>query len=530
MNSASSIYLDCNATTPVLPLAKDAAVRAMDTLFGNPSSVHTEGLRAKALLNQARAAAARALGVTEEEVIFTSGATEAIQTAVFSALRSRPKVDGMKLLYGATEHKAVPTALKHWSKVLGLALEVVEIPVDATGRLDLASIQKHLPETLLLCTMAVNNETGVIQPLDPIEELILKINPEVLWLVDSVQALGKVKIKFGASCIHYAPFSGHKLYAPKGVGLLYVKKGSPFLPLIVGGGQESGFRSGTENLPGIAAFGAILDQLALFEKAQPSCFLSHDDLLKHRGTLKRELERAFPGLQWNSAFENSVPTTLNFSVPGVSSAELVSAFDATGLRVSAGSACSSGLTQPNAVLIAMGLSIERASSAVRMSFGPCTSLAEIEKACKAISQSAQNLKSLKTSGSSRLLTDLPEEVPCSQTVPWVEPTELLSFLSRSPGCAVLDVREPYEFASTINWVELGFSEQPRNLPFAKVDEFVKTCMEQGQKDQPYLILCRSGGRSDEVVRALRALGFTNVSSLKGGLVGLDFCQGSKSGI
>src|SRR4051812_29982308 len=234
----TELYLDANATSAVLPAAIDAAERTMRDLYGNPSSTHATGLKAKALLDGVRACATRVLGAGEGKVLFTSGATESIQTAVLSALcavrerRARGEPTGTLLVYGATEHKAVPESLAHWNRLLGLGLELLALPVDTQGRHDLACLRKLAPEAALVCTMAANNETGVISDLAGIEHVLA--GSAALWLVDGVQALGKLPLQLAATRIDYAPFSGHKLYAPKGVGLLYVRDGAPFTPLMVG--------------------------------------------------------------------------------------------------------------------------------------------------------------------------------------------------------------------------------------------------------------------------------------------------------
>eukprot|EP01034_Spumella_vulgaris_P040435 gene40435-50015_t len=239
------IYLDGNATSPVLPAAIAAAVRAMEHCYGNPSSSHTTGLQARALLDGARQRAVRLLGVEQGRLMFNSGATEGIQTAVLSALcalrerRDAGQAIGSLLVYGATEHKAVPEALAHWNRLLGLNLALGKLPVDSDGRHDLQALRAMLPQTAMLCTMAANNETGVLSDIAGIEELLEASGSGAYWMVDCVQALGKFRLRLARSRIDYAPFSGHKLYAPKGIGMLYVRQGTPFTPLIVGGGQES---------------------------------------------------------------------------------------------------------------------------------------------------------------------------------------------------------------------------------------------------------------------------------------------------
>lgn len=379
------IYLDSNATTPVLPQAVDAAVHAMRTLYGNPSSSHTAGLRARAMIESVRAMARAELGAPSGHMLFVSGATEGIQTAVLSALsalrerRERGSVRPCVLVYGATEHKAVPESLAHWNRVLGLNLELRALPVNDMGQHDLGVLAQWLPETALLCTMAANNESGAVSDLAAIERLLVQQRSQALWLVDGVQALGKLPMALSDSRIDYAPFSGHKLYAPKGIGLLYVREGAPYTPLMMGGGQEGGARSGTENMAGIAALGAVLGTLQ-----RGDTFCSNAVLMGYRNRVQASLEMAFPGVVFNTPLHHSLPTTLNFSVPGLRSRDLLDVFDAAGVRVSSGSACSAAKAQPSHVLAAMGLPAWRTTSAVRLSLGAMADEAWVGRACEAI--------------------------------------------------------------------------------------------------------------------------------------------------
>ncbi len=385
------IYLDANATTPVLPAARDAALAVMAESYGNPSSIHGAGLRARALLDEARACARRVLQAPSGRLLFNSGATEGIQTAVLSALTAlRARREGGEaipplLLYGATEHKAVPEALKHWNALLGLGLTMHAIPVGRDGRHDLAWLREHAPQAGLVCTMAANNETGVISDLDGIAAALR--GSGALWLVDGVQALGKLALKPIERGIDYAPFSGHKLYAPKGVGMLYVRDGAPFTPLQAGGGQEGGARAGTENMAGIAALGAVL---AALESGLG--FAQHGQMEVQREQLAAALRDAFPGLVFNAPFAHSLPTTLNFSVAGFSSRLLLDLFDAAGLRVSGGSACSAANAAPSYVLEAMGLPAWAAAAAVRLSFGAADTPEHIAEACTRIRDCAESLR------------------------------------------------------------------------------------------------------------------------------------------
>lgn len=385
-----TIYLDANATTYTHPLALQAAREAMELCFGNPSSTHITGLHARSFLESAREAARVAVGAASaDEIIFNSGATEGIQTAIFSVLtqlskkfRDNGKLERFRMLFGSTEHKAVPAALQHWANILNVPVEIEAIPVNSNGIFDQRFIAERISETALLCTMAVNNETGVIQPLAPLIEVLgSQAGQDCFWFIDGVQALGKVSLDLEKLGAHYACFSGHKLNAPKGIGFLYVRNGAPYTPLIVGGGQERGLRSGTENLPGAAAFGRILCAL---NDPLSDVFLSHTKQLEAQQKLIAALSDCFPTLQWNVDLKFCVSTTLNFSVEGVSSKELMNAFDAVGVRVSGGSACSSGKTSGSHVLEAMHLHKWRAQNAIRMSFGPADSMQDIDNACVAI--------------------------------------------------------------------------------------------------------------------------------------------------
>lgn len=377
------IYLDANATTPVCPAAQAAAMAVMAHGFGNPSSIHGSGLKARAVLEEARASARRVLGATTGQLCFTSGATEGIQTAVLSALSAlRRRRDAgesrvQTLLYGATEHKAVPEALKHWNALLGLHLPIVAIPVGRDGRHDLTWLRAQAPSAGLVCTMAANNETGVISDLDGIAQAL--VGSLALWLVDGVQALGKLSLKLDERRIDYAPFSGHKFYAPKGIGLLYVREGAPFTPLLTGGGQESALRGGTENMAGIAALGAVLNAWEGGSTFQPPAAL-----VQHRARLADALRDAFAGLVFNAPDDLSLPTTLNFAVPGLSAKLLLDLFDAARLRVSGGSACSAAKAMPSYVLQAMGLPAWQTEAAVRLSFGALDTPALIDEACQRI--------------------------------------------------------------------------------------------------------------------------------------------------
>ncbi|WP_077033605.1 aminotransferase class V-fold PLP-dependent enzyme [Pelomonas sp. KK5] len=484
------LYLDCNATTPVLPAARDAALAAMADTFGNPSSVHASGLKARELLDGVRAAARRVLGASAGRLMFTSGATEGIQTAVLSALCALRERPGRRLaLYGATEHKAVPEALRHWDAVLGLGLEIAPIPVDASGRHDLAWLRERLPAAGLVCTMAANNETGAISDLDGIAAL-MDAHPAALWLVDGVQALGKLNLKLDTRRIDYAPFSGHKLYAPKGIGLLYVREGAPFTPLMCGGGQEGGQRSGTENMAGIAALGAVLAALEAGE-----VFASGAAMQQHRERLAGAVGQAFPGVVFNAPLDPalSLPTTLNFSVPGVDSRRLQDLFDAAGLRISGGSACGAAKALPSYVLIATGVPEAQAAAAVRLSFGALDGDATIAAACERLRACGEALRELQA-----LAAELELDAAGARQL--------------APAPRLIDVRDADEVAEAPTPVA-------ETIPLAELEQQLPRLLAL-PAELPLLFLCRSGRRSLQAAALLRRSGRQRCFSLAGGLASL----------
>ena len=380
--SQSLIYLDANATTPVYSEIAKEVMHCMEVEFGNPSSSHITGLKAKRLMEDTRQLGKQLIGAEKGRLLFTSGATEGIQTSVVSALIAARThtIEKPVLLYGATEHKAVPNTLKHWNELLEINAEILAIPVDSKGILDHDFIAKHIKNALLICTMMVNNETGAAQDIPALDKVIRDNNPNVFWMVDCVQGLGKQALNLDKTSINYAPFSGHKLYAPKGIGFLYLSENAPLTPFIAGGGQESGARSGTENLPGIAGLKKLFE---LMLENTDSVFKSVDELNGYREQLASALSYTFDEIVFNNDFSVSVPTTINFSVANIAGSEVMNLFDAAGIRVSAGSACSSGAAS-SFVLDAMNLPAWQSGNAIRLSFGPMATTQEINDACQRI--------------------------------------------------------------------------------------------------------------------------------------------------
>jgi cysteine sulfinate desulfinase/cysteine desulfurase-like protein len=403
-----SVYFDCNSTTPLIGQASDAAIAALTQRYANPSSVHWEGCLAMEMRETARSRAATLIGCSPDEVVFTSGATESIHTAIFSALweaaerfRQNRAMDKRTLLYGATEHKVIPEALRHWVRILGLPFEVKAIPVDRNGQYSMRFLSAEIGRAYLICTMAVNNETGVIQQLDSIARSVAGETSPPLWLVDGVQALGKVATGFQTRPISYLALSGHKLHAPKGIGVLVARRTAPYHPLFVGGGQEQGRRSGTEPLPALAGLSEVLRILLLKDqkragkatsRPEAGAFADHRELESFRNQIVGALEAAFPGFSLNADSENCVPTTINFSVPGMSGVEVWLLLESQGVFVSSGSACQSSKQGFSHVLEAMGLELWRLASATRLSFGLTSKESDVQMGCHLISSAGVALR------------------------------------------------------------------------------------------------------------------------------------------
>ncbi|MDQ2989458.1 MAG: aminotransferase class V-fold PLP-dependent enzyme, partial [Pseudomonadota bacterium] len=395
----------------------------------------------------------------------------------------------------------------HWNGVLGTGLALHALPVDGAGlhRLDL--LRELAPRAAMLCTMAANNETGVVSDLAAIEALLADCAPGALWMVDSVQALGKLRLDLAATRIDYAPFSGHKLYAPKGVGMLYVRAGAPYTALMMGGGQEGGQRSGTENMSGIVALGAVLAALE-----EGTTFASPQQLAGFRDRLADALRQALPGIVFNTPFQHALPTTLNFSVGGLAGKQLLDLFDASGIRVSAGSACSASKAAPSYVLEAMGLPAWRSGAAVRLSFGPMADAQFIDAACQRLLRCGAALRA----ADAQPLPD-PAHVPADALTAigafTLAPDALADFLLAHPDACLIDVREAVEHA--VAGTRLWHGRRAENVPLSRLPQKAAEWMHGEQ--QPLVFFCRSGNRSAQAAVCMHRLGYHNAWHLAGGV-------------
>jgi cysteine desulfurase len=364
------IYLDWNATAPLRPEAREAMAAACD-LSGNPSSVHAEGRHARRLVEDARAGVARAAEALPRNVVFTSGGTEANALALTPGLRrdSAPSVE--RLLVSAIEHASVLAGGRFPADTIGM------IGVTSAGLLDLDRLRALLQNgpPALVSVMLANNETGAVQPVAEAAEIVHAAGG--LLHVDAIQALGKIPFDIKGLNADLITISGHKIGGPKGMGAVILAEGVRGLePLLRGGGQELGRRAGTENVAGIAGFGAAV------RAAMDSLENDAIRIENLRNRLEKGL-RQTPGAIVFSGDVPRLPNTTLFSVPGMRAETAVIGFDLEGIAVSSGSACSSGKVQPSHVLKAMGFGPEIAQGAVRLSLGWSTSSADIDRCLEA---------------------------------------------------------------------------------------------------------------------------------------------------
>ncbi|HHU33039.1 MAG: cysteine desulfurase NifS [Zhaonellaceae bacterium] len=354
------VYLDHSATTPVRKEVADLVLSYMTTNYGNPSSIHSFGREAKKALENAREQVAGLIGAKPEEIIFTSGGTEADNLAVIgTALANQKK--GKHLITSVIEHHAVLDSFKYLEKQ---GFEVTYIPVDEYGLVNPDHVAKAVKEqTILLSIMHVNNEVGTIQPIKEIAEIIKSKSQDIIIHTDAVQSVGKIPVDVNELKVDLLTASSHKIYGPKGVGCLYVRKGTKIEPRYFGGGQERKRRPGTENLPGIVGFGKAAE-LAKQELKQEMVKLS-----ELRDMLMDGILKTIPDVKINGDREKRIPGNVNVSIRYVEGEALLLSLDMKGIAASSGSACTSGSLDPSHVLLAMGIPHEIAHGSLRMTLG-----------------------------------------------------------------------------------------------------------------------------------------------------------------
>lgn len=373
------LYLDHNATTPLDPEVREAMLPWLENGFGNPSSVYGLGRRAAEALKEARERVAALVGADPSEIIFNSCGTEATNSAILSALAIDP--DRRHIITSAVEHSATVKLCEHLAT---RGYEITWLPVDKEGKLDPAKLEAAISsETAVISLLWANNETGVLFPTEKIASIALE--KKVPLHLDAVQAAGKVPINLSDLNVQYVSLSAHKLYAPKGVGALYVNRRARYTPLLRGS-QEDGRRGGTQNVASIVAFGKAAE-LAL--NHLPS---SPDQILALRDRFETTLLSSIEGARRNGAASPRLPNTSNLTFPGIEAETALLLFDKEGLCCSAGSACSSGSINPSHVLTAMGVSRDEARASLRFSFGRTTTEADIDRALEIIPRIVAKLR------------------------------------------------------------------------------------------------------------------------------------------
>lgn len=368
-------YLDNSATTRCYKEVADIVAKTMTEDFGNPSAMHLKGVEAEKYVKEAASMIAKTLKVQEKEIYFTSGGTESDNWALIGTALAHHR-QGKHIITTPFEHAAVSAPLE-WLSQQGF--EVTQIPVDDYGNLCLDKLKDAIREdTILVSTMFVNNETGAVVPVEKVGRIVHVKNPKTVYHVDAIQAYGKYKIYPKKLGIDLLAVSGHKIHGPKGIGFLYVNEKIKLNPLILGGGQQKGMRSGTDNVPGIAGLGAAAGKI----------YEDFDANVEHMRSLKLYLAQELGKIEQveinGPRPKEGAPHILNVSFLGVRSEVLLHSLEDMGIYVSAGSACSSHKRAGSASLGALGLSPERKESAIRFSFCEFTTKEEIDYTLEAL--------------------------------------------------------------------------------------------------------------------------------------------------
>jgi len=361
-----TVYFDNNATTQVAAEVLDTMLPYFRELYGNPSSMHTFGGQVGQKIRAAREQVAALIGASPDEIIFTSCGSESDNTAIHSALATQP--DKKHIITSRVEHPAIRALCAHLQTQ---GYRITELPVDKSGLLDLENLEKSLTaDTAIISLMWGNNETGVIFPVEKAAEIAHERG--ILFHTDAVQAAGKIPINLKNNAIDMLSISGHKLHAPKGIGVLYVRKGTKFSPFLIGGHQERGRRGGTENAPSIAGLGKACE-LAAMNMEKENTFVK-----TMRDRLEKELLNRIPQSRVNGDRSNRLPNTTNISFEFVEGEAILLLMNELGICASSGSACTSGSLQPSHVLRAMGVPFTMAHGSIRFSLSIYNTEEEID--------------------------------------------------------------------------------------------------------------------------------------------------------
>jgi cysteine desulfurase len=384
------VYLDHNSTTPLHPEVKKEMIRAME-VFGNPSSMHQFGREARKMVEQARGNIASFIGAKPEEIIFTASASEGNNTVLNTFVCPSDQCNSnhsyeKKIITTTIEH---PCVLETSKCLLNNNINVKFIEVDKYGKVKIDQLREELKKGPgLVSVMTANNEIGTIQDIKTISNIAHEYGS--FFHTDAVQAVGKIPIDVNELGIDFLTLSGHKIYGPKGIGALYVRKGVPFCPLIRGGHQEQGRRAGTENTLGIVGLGKAI------EMRKKEMEEEYQRLLNFKNKLKEGIESNIPDVKFNGYPTESLPNTLNVSFEGAEGEAIMLYLDLEGIAVSTGSACASGSLDPSHVILATGLSAEYAHGSIRMSMGRDTNESDINYVISVLPQIIKRIRKMST--------------------------------------------------------------------------------------------------------------------------------------
>lgn len=360
------IYVDNNATTKVAPEVFEAMLPYLQEDYGNPSSMHTFGGKVDRNIKEARTSVASLLGAAPEEIVFTSSGTESDNTAIWAAIQSNP--DKKHIITSRVEHPAVKNLFEYLSKN---GYRVTFIPVDSKGSLDMDYLYENLTDnTAIVTIMWANNESGVIFPIEKISQIVKERG--AVFHTDAVQAVGKIPIDLNKIDVDMLSLSGHKLHGPKGIGALYIRKGTKFSPFLIGGHQESGRRGGTENVASIVGLGKASELAAAYMEEE------NTRVKQLRNKLESEILKQIPNTIINGDRENRLPNTTNVSFEYVEGESILLMMDELGICASSGSACTSGSLEPSHVLRAMGVPFTAAHGSIRFSLSIYNTEEEID--------------------------------------------------------------------------------------------------------------------------------------------------------
>ena len=386
-----TVYMDHNATTPLHPEVKKKMTEALE-FYGNPSSLHSFGRKSRQYVEEARACVSEFIGAKPDEIIFVGSGSEACNTILSSVTcRSKkcdfdPNLIGSQIITTRIEHPAILGSAKCLAEQ---GVTIAYLDVDAVGKVDLEQLKRLLNDrTCLVSVMMANNEIGTYQDIGA----ICKITHDAgaLFHTDAVQAVGKTSIDVKESNVDFLSFSGHKIYGPKGIGVIYVKKGVSFCPLIHGGHQEKGRRAGTENTLGIIGLGKAIEMRQLEMESEA------DRMRELKGIMRSEIEENIPNIHFIGHINDSIPGTLNVSFEGAEGEAILLYLDLEGIAVSTGSACASGSLDPSHVLLATGVETEIAHGSIRISMGRDNTIDDVRYVTKTLQRVVEKVRNMST--------------------------------------------------------------------------------------------------------------------------------------